>query len=279
MHVDPFESAVDAVIAGDLDGLASQLQARPDLVRDRSSRPHHSTLLHYLAANGVEDEHQVSPPNAAAVARQLLAAGADPNALADMYDDRYDTLCMLVSSTPPALAGVQVPLVHALVNGGASVEPHGHGLWTSPLVTALAFGFLDAAQALVQRGARVETLPAAAGLGLVDLTERLLPLASDDDRHRALAFAAQLGQLDIVRLLLDAGEDPNRFNPKGAHAHSTPLHQAAGAGHLAVVRLLVERGARLEVRDTIHSGTPLGWAEYGGRTEVARYLAAGSNDH
>ena len=63
-------------------------------------------------------------------------------------------------------------------------------------------------------------------------------------RHRALALAAQLGHVEIVRLLLDAGEDPDRYNPADSHAHTTPLHQAALAGHDAVVRLLVERGAR-----------------------------------
>jgi hypothetical protein len=30
------------------------------------------------------------------------------------------------------------------------------------------------------------------------------------------------------------------------------------------VRLLVERGARLDIRDTIWHGTPLGWAIHGG---------------
>ncbi len=82
--------------------------------------------------------------------------------------------------------------------------------------------------------------------------------------------------MEIVRLLLDAGEDPNRYNPKGNHGHSTPLHQAVWSGHAAVVRLLVERGARLDIKDTIYEGTPLGWAEYGGRAEIAEYLRAQS---
>ena len=59
----------------------------------------------------------------------------------------------------------------------------------------------------------------------------------------------------MVRLLLDAGEDPDRYNPKGNHAHSTPLHQAVLAGHANVVRLLVERGAKLDIKDTIYEGT------------------------
>ena len=75
-------------------------------------------------------------------------------------------------------------------------------------------------------------------------------------------------------MLLDAGEEPNRYNPKGNHAHSTPLHQAASAGHIDVVRLLVTRGARLDIRDTVYEATPLGWAVYNGRTEIADYLRA-----
>jgi ankyrin repeat protein len=67
---------------------------------------------------------------------------------------------------------------------------------------------------------------------------------------------------------------PNRFNPDGNHAHSTPLHQATLAGHDAVVRLLVERGARLDIQDAIYQSTPLGWAMHGGQTEIENYLRA-----
>ena len=115
---------------------------------------------------------------------------------------------------------------------------------------------------------------AAAGLGRVADTGRVLETASADDRHRALVLAAQHGHAEIVALLLDAGEDPNRYNPPGNHAHSTPLHQAALAGRDDVVRLLVTRGARLDIRDTIYNGTPLGWSLRGGRAEIAEYLRA-----
>jgi len=118
----------------------------------------------------------------------------------------------------------------------------------------------------------VPTVAAAAGLGRIDDARRLLPGASAEERHRALALAAQNGYVEIVRLLLDAGENPNRLNPKGNHAHSMPIHQAALGGHLDVVRLLVERGARLDVKDTIWDGTPLGWAEYCNQPVVAEYL-------
>jgi ankyrin repeat protein len=101
-----------------------------------------------------------------------------------------------------------------------------------------------------------------------------VPSADAEARHRALALAAQHGHAKIVRLLLDAGEDPNRYNPEGTHAHSTPLHQAALVGHEAVVRLLIERGARLDIQDTVWQGTALGWAVHGGQAQVVEYLRA-----
>jgi len=67
----------------------------------------------------------------------------------------------------------------------------------------------------------------------------LLVGASGEDRHLALSVAADLGYVETVRLLLDAGENPNRYNPVGGHSHATPLHQAAGRGHEEVVQLLV----------------------------------------
>lgn len=260
-----FESAVEAVINGDVAALRASLREHPELVRAHSTRVthfdppvHRATLLHYLAANGVEGYREKTPANAVEVARVLLDAGAEVDALADMYGGQHTTISMLVSSGHPARAGVQVVLVDTLLDYGAAVEGRGSGKWTWPLMTALAFGFRDAAEALVRRGARVDTLAAA----------------GKEDRRRTLALAAQHGHVEIVRLLLDAGEDPNRYNPEGNHGHSTPLHQAVWSGHDTVVRLLVERGARLDIKDTIYEGTPLGWAVYGGRTEIAELLRA-----
>jgi hypothetical protein len=276
-----FESAAEAVITGDAAALESLLRADPELVRARSARVthfdppvHEATLLHYVAANGVEGYRQKTPRNAVEIATMLLKAGAEPDALAAMYGGRCTTMSMLVSSCHPAEAGVQVALVETLLDFGAAVDECGVGKWVSPLMTALAFGYSDAGEALARRGARVDTLPAAAGLGRLTDTARLLATADAESRHRALALAAQHGHVDVVRLLLDAGEDPNRYNPDGNHAHSTPLHQAVWARHEGVVRFLVERGARLDIRDTIYQGTPLDWAIYGERSEIEKYLRA-----
>ncbi|MCI0681563.1 MAG: ankyrin repeat domain-containing protein [Gemmataceae bacterium] len=277
--VSRFEAAVEAIITGDLAGLQALLREHPGLVHARSTRVtnfdppvHRATLLHYVAANGVESYRQQTPRNAVDIAKALLEAGAEVDALAGMYGGQYTTMSMLVSSSPPAEAGVQIALVETLLDHGASIEGRGSPKWGSPLMTALVFGFPAVAEALVRRGAAVDNVAAAAGLGRPDRAAELLASADADSRHRALALAAQLGHAEVVRLLLDAGEDPNRYNPDGTHAHATPLHQAALAGHDAVVRMLVERGARLDIKDTIYQSTPLGWAAHAKQTAIEEYL-------
>jgi ankyrin repeat protein len=274
--VSKFESAVEAVVDGDLGALQDALRRAPRLVSARSNRVccfdppvHRATLLHYVAANGVEAYRQKTPPNAVEIARALLQADAEPDALADMYGGECTTMSMLVSSSHPAKAGLQVPLVELLLNFGAAIEGRGTRKWGGPLFIALTFGMIDAAKALAKRGARID-LPSAAGLGLVDDAIRLLPSADDAARHRALSLAAQQGHAEIVHLLLDAGEDPNRYNPESNHPHTTPLHQAVLGGHETVARLLVACGARLDIPDTIWGSTPLGWALHGGGKAQAR---------
>jgi ankyrin repeat protein len=262
---------VEAVVAGDTAALAAMLREHPQLARARSTRRHHATLLHYVAANGVEHGRQKTPANAVEVAKLLLDAGAQVDAVADMYDHQCTTMSMLVSSCHPANAGLQAALAETLLDYGAAFAGPGTN-WQSALMTALAFGYLDTAKALAARGAPVDNIAAAAGLGRLEDATRLLLSADNQSRHIALALAAQHGHAEVVRLLLEVGEDPNRFNPEGFHSHATPLHHAALYGHIDVVRLLVERGARLDIQDTVYRGTPLGWALHGQQTAVADYL-------
>jgi len=81
--VSAFESAVDAIVSGDVERLATLLRERPNLVRARSTREHRSTLLHYVSANGVEDFRQKTPKNIVEITKLLLKAGADVNAESD----------------------------------------------------------------------------------------------------------------------------------------------------------------------------------------------------
>lgn len=266
-----FEEAVEAVVSGDTATLQSMLRDDPELVRARSTRRHHCTLLHYLGANGVEHGRQKTPPNAVEVAKLLLDAGAEADALADLYDAKCTTMSMVVTSCHPAEAGLQIALAETLLDYGASFVGSGTS-WPSAVLAAATFGYPETAEALVRRGAPLHDLPTAAALGRAGDTARLLPSADAQSRHIALALSSQLGHTEVVRLLLDAGEDPSRYNPEGYHAHATPLHHAVWNEKEDVVHLLVERGARLDVKDTIYLGTPLDWAVYGRKARLAEYL-------
>ena len=72
-----------------------------------------------------------------------------------------------------------------------------------------------------------------------------------------LTQAAELGNLNIVRLLLETGAD---INSRG-HDKMTALHMAASKGHLEVVKLLLEHGAKKGLKD-VYDYTPLDWAYY-----------------
>jgi hypothetical protein len=46
------------------------------------------------------------------------------------------------------------------------------------------------------------------------------------------------------------------------------------AGHADTVRLLVQRGARVDIKDILWNGTPADWADHGGHPQVPAYLRA-----
>ena len=113
-----FETAVDAIVAGELDILGVMLRDHPELVRARSLRSHHATLLHYIGANGVEGFRQYTPPAAVAVLELLLSAGAEVDAVADMYGGST-TLGLVATSRHPEQAGLRQALLDVLVAHGA----------------------------------------------------------------------------------------------------------------------------------------------------------------
>ena len=258
-----FEAAADAVVTGDEAALKTLLAAHPDLIGARSSR-HGATLLHYISANGVEDERQKTPANAVAMARILLEAGAVPDAAADFYGGPATTLGLILSSVHPFQAGLQADLAGVLLDAGASGD--------GALLTALAFGYGATAEVLSRR-LEVNALSIAAGLGRIAAFDALWPKSPSEARHAAVTLAAMYGHIPIIERLVAAGEDLNRFNPRGVHGHATPLHVAVWKGQEATVRWLVEHGARTDIVDTVHGGTPLGWAHHEGHTAIADYIS------
>ena len=256
-----FRRAVDLIDAGDVAGLRAYLKQHPKLVHQHVAFEgwnyfHNPTLLEFVAENPVR--HGKLPKNIVEVAQVILEAGAEKSAL-------NETLMLVATGSVSRECRMQLPLIYLLCDHGADPE--------STIHAALLYGEMEAVPALIRRGARVD-LPVAAALGRIDDFRRLLPDAAKDDRHLALALASQFGHVEIVRLLLDTGEDPNRYNPVGGHSHSTPLHQAAANGNEEMVRLLVERGARLDLKDVLWRGTPADWARHEGHTALAAYLSA-----
>ena len=302
-----FEAAADAVVQGDLATLRSLLQQNPALIRARSPRMHHATLLHYVAANGFEDFRQRTPPNAVAVARALLEAGAEADALAETYGGgrAQTTLNLLVSSTHPAEVGLHPALVEVLLDFGAAIEGLDHD--GAPLMTALAFGYAAPAETLVRRGATVPNVVAAAALGRSDLVRSMVldrdtlapgvrqfetrwlrtPREPKPHLEMALGWACRFGHQGTATILLDLGVDP----ATGDVDAMTPLHWAAANGQLDLIDRLIARAAPLEARNR-WGGTVLdstvyfalhaapGWPPVAGADYPAvleRLLAAGAD--
>lgn len=261
-----FRSAVNLIDSGDVSGLAFLLGEKPSLIHQRvlfegGNYFGNPGLLEFIAENPIR--HGSLPANIVDVAVVLLEAGPERSAI-------NETLGLVASGWVSRECKVQLPLLEVLCRYGA--DPN------SALQPAIVHGEFEAVHELIRLGGTPSSA-VAAGLGDRGEFGRLLPASDAAKRHAALALAAQFGHAEIVRALLDAGEDPNRYNPEHCHSHSTPLHQAAFAGHLNTVQLLVEHGAKLDIRDTIWNGTAEDWAEYAGQTAVARFLREQSGGH
>ena len=156
-------------------------------------------------------------------------------------------------------------MVTLLLDRGASIEnSYGRDFW-HPLHLAIGDPSPEVPALLLDRGAN--------------------PNATERYGHTPLHFAVRGSRQENVVLLLNYGADVNatgRFNAtplhyadspeiaellldKGADIESrmvvldepgtTPLHEAAGSGNLALAELLLERGADIEAQS--HRGTPL----------------------
>jgi ankyrin repeat protein len=94
-------------------------------------------------------------------------------------------------------------------------------------------------------------------------------MPADNDLHKA----AHKGDLDTCKMLIESTADevtPMTVHDKGA-AERTPMHRAAGAGHMDIVVYFLELGADVNAVDK--SGrTSLHWAGISGHSEVIKLL-------
>jgi ankyrin repeat protein len=185
-------------------------------------------------------------------AQPTLLTAHDPSGnsllLAALYQGKPDLAAVLVARGAPvnlweaAALGDVARLQAHLEADPSNLKAHSHDGWTA-LHLAAHFGHADAVQLLLRHGANVRA--------------RSTNPLDNEPLHAALAGRS----LDVARLLLDAGADPNAVE----HGGYAPLHQAAEPGDLPLIRLLLDRGARPDRKDD-QGRTPLDLAEAGGHT-------------
>ena len=105
-----------------------------------------------------------------------------------------------------------------------------------------------------------------------------LSLAAGGSREADLLTAIRHGDAAAVKALLAQGTPADakyRYD-------RTALSFAADRGDVEIVKLLLERGADVNAKDTFYSATPLTWAAANGHVEVVRLLlgrdATGADD-
>ena len=110
--------------------------------------------------------------------------------------------------------------------------------------------------------------------GMTSSVVRMLEMRSIDVEAKegeygwtCLLTAINYGHLAICRLLLDKGAQVKAKNIGGV----TPLHFAAQQGYVEIVRLLCDHGADIEARSN-HGGRPLHSAVWQGHISVVKEL-------
>lgn len=226
-------SVADAVVAaihsGDVAGLRKLLEDHPGIAAaPLGGRYKNRTPLHVVT------DWPGYFPNGPEIVRVLVAAGADPNFIAEPGDE---TPLHWAASSDDA----QVALV--LIDAGADINVP-HGSIGTPLANAVGYGCWDVARLLVGRGASVDEPWQAAALGLLDLLQQLLGNEPSTE-HLSNAFwhACSGGQRRAAEYLLARGADPN-WIPE--YARGTPLDAASGLGAQRdnLIGWLREMGAR-----------------------------------
>jgi ankyrin repeat protein len=266
-----FRAAVAAIHAGDAAGLARLLDAEPRLLRERIVEPdcyreaarhqyfRDPKLFWFIANNPILT--RAMPTNMAEVAQAMIARGAD-------RDDLVYALELVMTGSSAREHGLQIPLLALLLGAGALPTSQG-------ILMTLGHRELEPIQELLDAGHPM-TAPIAAALGSAEELAELLRGAPRDLVQDALSVAVVNQRIDAARVALDAGADPNAF--MSVHSHSTPLHQAALSDDTELLELLIARGARADIRDTMWNGTPLGWAVHEGKARARARLEELASD-
>lgn len=222
---------VTAVRSGDIESLKRLLTEHKDLagasVGDRKCS---RSMLH------IATDWPGHFPNVAELIATLVEAGADVNAR--FVGNHTETPLHWAASSD------DIEALDALLDAGADIEAQGAVLGGgSPLSDAVGFRQWNAAQRLVERGAKVD-LRQAAALGMMDyikarFDEETQPATGEI--NLAFWYACHGGQRLPAEYLLDRGADINWLPP---WENLTPLDAAIREKAAGVVDWLRDRGAK-----------------------------------
>ncbi len=241
------------------------------------------TPLHAAAYANQTEVAAVLIEKGAALDAEAHGAGGTPLIAALFWGHREVADFLGRHSTAPgnlrAAAGLGIPeLVEACFNPDCTL--------TSEACAARGFyrphsGFPDWQPSTDRQEVLDEALVWACKSNRLAVLERLVRagarLNADPYRGTPLIWAAVCDRTEAVAWLLDHGANINQKATFGGATHGqgiTALHMAAQNGRLPVVKLLVEHGADLAVKDDLYHSTPIGAAEYFGQEAVRDYLGA-----
>jgi len=252
---DPWPRATAAVQSGDVHRLRELIRRYPKLVRARDGE---GTLLHHATGMPTLSWCQRGPD----MVSILVGAGADPNA-GERLDGGGETPLIQAASLN------NTPVALQLLESGADLERHGR-YPDQGIDTALGYALLygkdpwfglergECVELLLDWGA-LTSLPLKAALGRRDAVAEMLPLATPEDRQRAMVFAAHRGETAVVQACLEAGVDPSKV-VSFFRERLTPLLAAAGQGHLDTVQALLDAGVEPEWPEDGEGTNAMVWA-------------------
>jgi hypothetical protein len=192
-----------AIKGGDLDALQRLVAAHPGLSAARIKDERGSkALLHVVT------DWPGFFANGPAVAKLLIATGADPNVRTEgAKNEAGETPLQYVASND------DVEVAEALIVGGADLEARGGSIaGGTALDNAIGYGCWRVARLLIEHGAKVEKLWHAAALGMTSVVEKFFqqsPAPSGEDVNHAFWQGCRGGYRRTVEYLFTRGADLN----------------------------------------------------------------------